>query len=210
MAASRSRTAPRRAAPRPRAHAPAPAGELRDGFRFRGGRIALDLTASLVGRKRAQPTDLLGTPADLARWLAAAGLGPVTPPPEPADLAAAHELREAIYRLVVDRIHHRSLAAADRSVVNRRAAQPAPAPQLTADGGQAWIGTDAPTLLAAVARDAVALVGGEEAERLRICAACPIVFLDTSRAGVRRWCSMLACGNRAKVREFRERAGSDG
>ncbi|WP_235492647.1 MULTISPECIES: CGNR zinc finger domain-containing protein [unclassified Leifsonia] len=28
-------------------------------------------------------------------------------------------------------------------------------------------------------------------------------YVDTSRAGTRRWCSMQRCGNRAKVRKFR-------
>ena len=45
--------------------------------------------------------------------------------------------------------------------------------------------------------------------RLRQCAGdnCALLFLDTSRPGKRRWCSMERCGNRNKVREFRSRAG---
>jgi predicted RNA-binding Zn ribbon-like protein len=43
------------------------------------------------------------------------------------------------------------------------------------------------------------------------CAAegCGWLFLDTSRTGRRRWCTMRGCGNRAKVRRFyqRSRAG---
>ena len=34
---------------------------------------------------------------------------------------------------------------------------------------------------------------------------CAIVYLDTSRAATRRWCSMQRCGNRAKVRAHRAR-----
>ena len=207
MTTPRSSSPPRRAARVAHVHAPAPSGELRDGFKFRGGRLALDLTASLAGRKRETPADLLREPPDLARWLAAAGLGPVAPAPTAEDLIGARELREAIYRLVTGKVHRRPLAIADRSVVNSWAALPAPAPQLTADGRRAWIGADPRTLLAAVARDAVDVIGGEVAHRLRACSGdgCAIVFLDTSRAGQRRWCSMLGCGNRAKVREFRER-----
>ncbi|MFG3345404.1 CGNR zinc finger domain-containing protein [Streptomyces sp. NPDC048018] len=38
-------------------------------------------------------------------------------------------------------------------------------------------------------------------ERIRKCAhdACILHFFDTSRNGTRRWCSMAACGNRAKA-----------
>ncbi|MFG2373660.1 CGNR zinc finger domain-containing protein [Streptomyces sp. NPDC048504] len=38
-------------------------------------------------------------------------------------------------------------------------------------------------------------------DRIRHCAheACVLRFFDTSRNGTRRWCSMAACGNRAKA-----------
>jgi predicted RNA-binding Zn ribbon-like protein len=186
-----------------------PQGELRDGFKFRGGRVALDFTATLAGRKRAEPTDLLREPHDLVRWLAAAGLGPLPAAPAADELAGARALREAIYRLVTAAIHGRPLAAADRAAVNRCAALPTPVPQLAADGHRAWITGGADAALAVVARDAIELVGAPaERGRLRACSGdgCAIVFFDASRAGERRWCSMQGCGNRAKVREFRERA----
>jgi predicted RNA-binding Zn ribbon-like protein len=41
--------------------------------------------------------------------------------------------------------------------------------------------------------------------RVRQCGGCDWLFLDTSRNHLRRWCSMSACGNRAKVRRFNER-----
>jgi hypothetical protein len=44
-------------------------------------------------------------------------------------------------------------------------------------------------------------------ERFRICSdpGCSAVFYDRSRNRTGKWCSMAACGNRAKVRAFRER-----
>ena len=44
-------------------------------------------------------------------------------------------------------------------------------------------------------------------ERFRICGdpGCSAVFYDRSRNRTGKWCSMAACGNRAKVRAFRER-----
>jgi predicted RNA-binding Zn ribbon-like protein len=192
---------------RPRRAPIAPIGELRDGFKFRGGRLALDLTASLAGRRRDAPRELLVEPRDLGRWLVAAGLTARTPEISSAELEHARELREAIYRLATGAIHRRPLAAADRAVVNRWAARAAPAPQLTADGGMAWIGDGVDAMLATIARDAVDVLGGGKVDRLRACEGdgCAIVFLDSSRAGQRRWCSMTGCGNKAKVSEFRRR-----
>jgi predicted RNA-binding Zn ribbon-like protein len=34
---------------------------------------------------------------------------------------------------------------------------------------------------------------------------CTRLFVDTSRAGNRRWCGMTECGNAAKVAAFRAR-----
>jgi predicted RNA-binding Zn ribbon-like protein len=178
--------------------------ELRDGFKFRGDRLALDFTATLGGRRRAEPTELLAEPHDLGRWLVAARLASRSPPVTPAELDGARELREAIYALARARVDGRPLAAADRAVVNRWAKLPARVPQLAADGTIAWSGNGA-GLLATIARDAIELFGGSRADRIRACSGegCAIVFFDASRAGERRWCSMASCGNKAKVRRFR-------
>jgi len=42
-------------------------------------------------------------------------------------------------------------------------------------------------------------------ERIRICPGCRWLFVDRSRPGRRRWCSMQDCGNRAKVRRHYHR-----
>ncbi|MBB2948223.1 hypothetical protein FB565_008006 [Actinoplanes lutulentus] len=34
---------------------------------------------------------------------------------------------------------------------------------------------------------------------------CPLVFVDSSRPGARRWCAMERCGNRHKLRALRAR-----
>lgn len=49
------------------------------------------------------------------------------------------------------------------------------------------------------------LLVSEDARLIKQCAAedCGVFFLDKSRAGTRRWCSMSNCGNRNKVRRFR-------
>jgi predicted RNA-binding Zn ribbon-like protein len=45
-------------------------------------------------------------------------------------------------------------------------------------------------------------------DRLRICHGpnCSWLFIDTSKAGRRRWCDMAVCGNAAKSRRFQKRS----
>jgi predicted RNA-binding Zn ribbon-like protein len=47
----------------------------------------------------------------------------------------------------------------------------------------------------------------EHPTRVRNCANpdCPFWFLDTTRSGTRRWCSMTVCGNRLKARRHYRR-----
>ncbi|NVJ24948.1 MULTISPECIES: CGNR zinc finger domain-containing protein [Myxococcus] len=197
-------------------HRPAPAlpvvpkGELRGGFKFRSGRLSLDLSATVAGRLKDAPQELLQTPADLGRWMLASGLSTQTQESTPEELTQARELREAIYRLALARTRGESFSARDRAILNRWAAEPPPAPQL-GPRGLLWAGAGVRGQLAAVARDAAELLGGPFAERIRNCSqdGCAVLFVDTSRSGQRRWCSMSGCGNKAKVAEFRRRQRAD-
>lgn len=182
--------------------------EDRDGFRFRGGARFLDLTATLQARLSSEPRELLETPGDLDRWLKAAGLADGPPHATDADVATARRLREAIYGLA-DGLVTGQLSPAALDALNAIAAGESAAPRLDADGALRLVGS-AKALLVSLAREAVRLLGGEDAHRVRQCAGptCSIFFVDTSRRGERRWCSMSACGNRAKVQRFRHRTPS--
>ena len=56
--------------------------------------------------------------------------------------------------------------------------------------------------LAPVLWSAGDLLTGARLDKVKRCAnpECGWLFLDDSRAGKRRWCSMTSCGNRAKAR----------
>ena len=183
-----------------------PAGEERDGFNFRSECRCLDLAATLAGRLNPEPKERLATPRDLGRWLAAAGLASGALHPTEEELIAARDLREALYRLVQASMVGEGFARKDLDLVNRWAALPLPAPQL-GPKGLAWIGEGVAASLAVVARDGVELLSGPLAARVRKCAnpSCAILFVDSSRSNRRRWCSMAACGNKAKVGAFRRR-----
>jgi predicted RNA-binding Zn ribbon-like protein len=174
-------------------------------FKFRSGHRALDLTATVSGRKRNAPSDALKSATDLGRWIRAAGLGEAKP--DESDLALARSLREAIYGLVTARVRGVALPKSDRLMLNAIAAGQGPFISLSDDGVATMLGS-VRQLLTGLALEALLLIGGENSSRLRQCEgeSCAILFLDESRTGERRWCSMASCGNRAKVRSFRERS----
>ena len=180
--------------------------EERDGFRFRGGDYAIDLPATLAGRLKPQPRERLNTPDDLARWLVAAGLADFRPDAGEADLKVAIGLREAIFVLAGAVADGRSPPGEALATLNAAAAGVPATPKREADGRVRLFG-DAGAFLATLARHAVELFGGPQAGRIRQCASqtCTLFFVDTSRSGDRRWCSMSGCGNNAKVAEFRRR-----
>jgi predicted RNA-binding Zn ribbon-like protein len=99
------------------------------------------------------------------------------------------------------------------AVVNAAARHPGRTPRLGPTGELRWDDREPLTAaLSAVARDAIELIGGPQAGRLRECAApdCAFVFVDTSRSGARRWCAATRCGNREHVRKHRSRPGVQG
>ena len=61
------------------------------------------------------------------------------------------------------------------------------------------------SLLWPVLRAAAALLASEEASQVRECGGedCGWMYVDRSRNGLRRWCQMETCGNRAKARRRR-------
>jgi predicted RNA-binding Zn ribbon-like protein len=46
------------------------------------------------------------------------------------------------------------------------------------------------------------LLTGVRLGRVKACGGCRYLFLDETKNGSRRWCSMAECGTRAKMRRF--------
>ncbi|OJF12801.1 CGNR zinc finger domain-containing protein [Couchioplanes caeruleus] len=177
-------------------------------FRFHGGRPSVNFTATVDERWRDGGFERLAAPAALGRWFTEAGLTGNDPRCSRADLRHARELREAVYRLMLARMGRCRPAPDDVATVNAWAAKPPPAVELCAEASGLCARparVTAPALLALLARDAVDVIGGAAGPRLRECdnAECSLLFVDTSRAGTRRWCSMSACGARDKMTRYR-------
>jgi predicted RNA-binding Zn ribbon-like protein len=183
-----------------------------------GGAVCLDLLNTIDPRLRPPREDFLATFAQLAQWARYVGL--LSTGEERALLAAgardpalaAHvhgralELRDALYQLLRPDSHRAPRAL---EVLNREISGAAPGRVLVAERGRyrlAWRSAAAhERLLGAVAFSASDLLTSTALDRVRECAGegCGWLFLDTSKAHRRRWCSMAVCGNRAKAQRHR-------
>jgi len=172
---------------------------------FDSGSFALDF--AYTGAMGGNPEwERLHAPDDLTAWLrerfpVAVGAA------RSRDLFDAMSLRDAIGRMALSAARDEPVRAQDIDLVNLYAATPDIPPALA--GGSRQAGRSVQTVgqaLSTIARDAVDLFDPANADRIRECNGdCGIVYLDTSRAATRRWCSMQRCGNRAKVRAHRAR-----
>ncbi|MGW5605179.1 CGNR zinc finger domain-containing protein [Streptomyces sp. NPDC003753] len=182
-------------------------------FRFDAGALSLELLPT-GGPGVFRRYEVLHEPADLVRWARRSRLAP-TPVLQitQGEVAAARRVRDALWRVVLARTEGTSPAALDDvRLINEAARRPPLVPAIDADGTRTWAGPGSGTqLLSTVARDAVDLLTGPFADRIRMCAAedCQLVYADTSRPGRRRWCSMEHCGNRHKVRTLRARRAEE-
>ncbi|TQS43688.1 CGNR zinc finger domain-containing protein [Cryptosporangium phraense] len=135
------------------------------------------------------PHDLLELPGGLGAWLTSAGLTG-TVPDSPETLDALRQTRAA-------------LTSADPEALNETLRHGRLRRQLGANGPETVVETDTPAWLAAwrAAEHYLRLLE-ENPSRIRTCANpdCSLRFYDVSKSGARRWCSMSACGNRAKSR----------
>ncbi len=64
-------------------------------------------------------------------------------------------------------------------------------------------------LFAPLVHAAATLFAQVDPSRVRRCGNCVLHFLDTSKKGTRRWCSMQLCGNRLKVAAYAARRRAD-
>ncbi|MEU6092885.1 CGNR zinc finger domain-containing protein [Streptomyces sp. NPDC047085] len=166
----------------------------RDPRPLTGEPLALDLL-NTRWNKEGVTQDLLADTAGLTVWLASNGLDAAHPAGEDV-LRHVRQAREAL-KAAVDGSLEEGAPLVDAVLAHGRIRA-----RLTAEGAAeepefadpAW----APAWLAA--RNYLVLLA-EAPDRIRACAheACILHFFDTSRNGTRRWCSMAACGNRAKA-----------
>ncbi len=122
-------------------------------------------------------------------------------------------LRETLQRVFSSIAAHREPADKDLSDLLEAHARAVAAAKLVRIGGAfnlVWtVENDTDTLLHAVANDAVRLLGDVSLQRVKMCPNCGWLFVDASRNGSRRWCSMDTCGARDKMRRYYQRSRSE-
>lgn len=177
---------------------------------FIGNDLALDFINSAFGIGDSS-WDCLADDAGALAWLKAAGLlAPDFDAPGAGLAAAARSLRAAAGRLI-DMTESRE--PGDFDVVNRILAAGHPVRMLAHDAGANVVlmerrrDDSVASLLEPVAAALARLLTQGDLAQVRQCEAhdCTLRFLDITKSGRRRWCSMAVCGNRMKVAAFRAR-----
>ncbi|HEX7340002.1 MAG TPA: ABATE domain-containing protein [Rhodanobacteraceae bacterium] len=175
-------------------------------FPLLGESPSIDLVNTRV-IKHGQPVDLLPTTAALYAWRRLQAPGPLWSwRPDADDLAALHTLRDTLDTLLRTRINggtppRKAVVAFNRALTG-----------LMPDAHLAWDAagprrvsrrmdraTRRQHLVSRLAHDALAILTGPDADRLRQCAHPDCILLFIARHPQRRWCSADVCGNRARV-----------
>ena len=117
-------------------------------------------------------------------------------------------LREALFKCGRSHVTGEGFRRRDVEVLNRLARGPLLPAAMAASGAVVLPVVSVEQALAHIAREGITLFTGPLRARVRECAAedCGLLFVDASRPGRRRWCSMARCGNIAKTRAYRGRS----
>ncbi|GAA4964325.1 CGNR zinc finger domain-containing protein [Nonomuraea thailandensis] len=180
---------------------------------FVGGHPALDLTNTVFDRNHpAENGELLKDPSDVLTWCASAGLAETVPSlPEASasefvtEVRAVREQAWAVFSAVA---HGEAVPAAAFGALLERAGAGVRLEQVKPAGtgpGRFTTERTAPEgIPATLSLLVIHAVFTLPHDRIRACGRCGWLFLDSSRGGRRRWCSMSICGNREKARRHRQ------
>jgi predicted RNA-binding Zn ribbon-like protein len=179
--------------------------------------LCLEFADTRFWRGTETPTETLNTPGDLLAWCGAQGAldaasvkaleaqWQATPARGASTLFQALDLRETLFRIFARTAQGAAPSADDLGRFNNALDASPPRRRLQqAATGYVWLierPRSAAGILSAVLWSAGDLLAGPGRLRVRQCAnpKCQWLFLDDSKSGTRRWCSMSACGNRAKA-----------
>lgn len=176
----------------------------------------LDFVNTVSGRPIYQRDDLVDA-SDLVDWAVAAGLlgndDHVKPSvDESAQFKAAITLRENFYVAFAPSSAGEAQRDAALAFVARRAAQATRSARWLFEGSRyepRWPQNSIESICDRLADEALLLLRSPAMDRVGSCAGCGWLFLDTSRAHARRWCSMNACGVRDKMRRYHQRLANE-
>jgi len=189
-----------------------------------GGDAALDFINTVTGRDQL-PRDWLDSYTRLLEWAALVRLLPenilraltrrakTEPKAAAAALTRAKVFRETLFALLKGIVSGSAPPKAMLVLLREQWIAGIDAHELRFDDGRvvAELRNDAADLdliTSMIAYRMVEHVLPLPKDRLRICHGpnCSWLFIDSSKAGRRRWCDMAVCGNAAKSRRFQKRS----
>ncbi len=172
-----------------------------------GGNVALDFVNTAEGRGHPDAGDALRTPRELAIWGKRSGLlaSAAVTPVDRAELRRAVAVRELLYRVLRARVEGRRASPGDLDALAASAAAAYRAGRLEAvTGAQVawrWDRAELATVRHVAVTSALELLARPDG-RLKQCPGshCGWFFLDTTKRGNRRWCSMSEARSGSQVR----------
>lgn len=180
-------------------------------FEFDPGSFCMELLLT-GGPGPYQRYEILRTPADLAGWLVDSRLARMAPIAEAEvsvrlnELRQIKEFRDNLWTVAAFIARGEWPEPEQLELINQCAVASLRPELDPVTAERHWSPITGIQILGTAAREAIHIIG-ERASRIRECEAadCYLLFLDTSRPGNRRWCTMRRCGNRHKVKAYRSR-----
>ncbi len=180
-------------------------------LRFIGGHVALDFVNTAEERGHPDAGEALLAPADLRQWGRRYGLLSANASgDEKAELRRAIEAREVLYRLFLARARRQEYPRGDLDRLKELVSAAHRAGELEQVGGELewrWSPSALSTVRHVAVTSAMELLAASASLRLKQCPGdrCGWFFLDSTKRGNRRWCSMDECGQEAKTARRRAR-----
>lgn len=173
-------------------------------FTYIGNNLAIDFLNTRIF-DRDEEIELLNSPQEFYSWVNGAGLS-IDDDIKSQDLSIILEFREALSHVFTATLNDRAIPSKALDIINKHLINHGVEQKLKRVQGRLEIHSvntkmSQEQLLGHIANEAALLLVSNKLEKLKKCAnpKCILLFIDTSKSGKRRWCSMDVCGNRAKA-----------
>ena len=184
-----------------------------------GGVLCLDFANTIHHRKREPLEDYFEVTSDILDWGLRTGLLTESSyrilikkvDGEPSGVGSfmdkAKELRELIYRIFYGIVNKRETGKEDIDTFNSYLSIYLNSIAVKPEGdrfveGWKWKGEDMNRILLLVVKSAYELLLSDRLYRVKECPSCGWLFLDTTKNGKRKWCSMKSCGSNVKALDY--------
>lgn len=189
-----------------------------DNIPLDGGVLCLDFINTVQDRFAEPLKDYLTGFNDLIYWAKRVEVIDAKTYKELANFAAAHpgkagkffeqalEVRALLYRMFLATSKGEIIAAADLKQFNNFLSQHCSTLQIKCEGEiyrESWeCADDIHAITSPVIQSAYKLLLSDRLNRVKECPNCGWLFLDSTKNGKRRWCSMQSCGSNVKATEY--------